>query len=192
MQQTRRRTVGAMMLGGVAALAMTLTSVVPALAAPGDDTMTCRSTTVRRAAPTTRTSRLSTRETHARRHRRSTSTSPRAPARRNRAHRRRQPRPGLRPTPGRRVRAVRRRTTPSDFTLTQAQIDYLGDELANQIVARRRGALRPDGAADPGDPASDSLVMLVYNVAGRRATTTAPRRPTRPATSRPTSSTRPA
>ena len=51
-----------------------------------------------------------------------------------------------------------------DYTVTQEQIDQLGDELSRPDRRGRRGALRPDGAADASDPASDSLVMLVYNV----------------------------
>ena len=53
---------------------------------------------------------------------------------------------------------------PSDYTVTQAQIDYMGDQLANQIVAVDEEHFGPMDAADPEDPASDSLVMLVYNV----------------------------
>lgn len=53
---------------------------------------------------------------------------------------------------------------PADFALTQAQIDYLGDELANHIVAVNEEHFGPMDAADPSDPASDSLVTLVYNV----------------------------
>ena len=52
----------------------------------------------------------------------------------------------------------------SDYTVTQAQIDYMGDQLANQIVAVDEEHFGPMDAADPDDPASDSLVMLVYNV----------------------------
>lgn len=52
----------------------------------------------------------------------------------------------------------------SDFTLTQAQIDYMGDQLANQIVAVDEEHFGEMDAADPAQPASDSLVMVVYNV----------------------------
>ncbi len=56
-------------------------------------------------------------------------------------------------------------TTPdSSYTLTQAQIDYLGDTLANQIVAVDEEHFGEMLAADPNDPASDALVMVVYNV----------------------------
>lgn len=56
-------------------------------------------------------------------------------------------------------------TTPaSDYVLTQAQIDYMGDQLANQIVAVDEEHYGPMDAADPAEPASDSLVMVVYNV----------------------------
>jgi hypothetical protein len=51
-----------------------------------------------------------------------------------------------------------------DFTLTQAQIDYMGDELANQIVAVDEEHFGFMEAAAPGVPESDSLVMVVYNV----------------------------
>ncbi|HEU4808251.1 MAG TPA: hypothetical protein VFT01_08315, partial [Homoserinimonas sp.] len=49
----------------------------------------------------------------------------------------------------------------SDFVLTQAQIDYMGDQLANQIVAVDEEHFGPMDAADPDQPASDSLVMVV-------------------------------
>lgn len=52
----------------------------------------------------------------------------------------------------------------ADFTLTQAQIDYLGDELADQIVAVDEAHFGEMDAANPADPASDSLVMVLYNV----------------------------
>jgi len=52
----------------------------------------------------------------------------------------------------------------SDFVLTQAQIDYLGAELSNQVVAVDEEHYGPMDAADPSEPASDSLVMVVYNV----------------------------
>lgn len=52
----------------------------------------------------------------------------------------------------------------SEFTLTQAQIDYLGAELTDQIVAVDEAHFGEMDAADPADPASDSLVTLVYNV----------------------------
>ena len=51
-----------------------------------------------------------------------------------------------------------------DFTLTQAQIDYLGDELSDQIVHVDEQHFGEMDAADAGDPSSDSLVTLVYNV----------------------------
>ena len=51
----------------------------------------------------------------------------------------------------------------SDFTLTQAQIDYLGGQLTNQIVAVDEEHFGPMDAAS-ADPNSDSLVTLVYNV----------------------------
>lgn len=52
----------------------------------------------------------------------------------------------------------------ADYTLTQAQIDYMGAELSNQIVAVDEEHFGPMDAADPDEPASDSLVMVVYNV----------------------------
>ena len=52
----------------------------------------------------------------------------------------------------------------ADYTLTQAQIDYLGDQLADQIVEVNEDHFGPMDAADPTDPSSDSLVTLVYNV----------------------------
>ncbi|WP_460775126.1 hypothetical protein [Microbacterium sp. GXF7504] len=52
----------------------------------------------------------------------------------------------------------------SDYALTQAQIDYMGDQLSNQIVAVDEEHFGLMDAADPSEPASDSLVMVVYNV----------------------------
>ncbi len=54
--------------------------------------------------------------------------------------------------------------TAADFTLTQAEIDYMGDQLSNQIVAVDEEHYGPMDAADPNNPESDSLVMVVYNV----------------------------
>ena len=51
-----------------------------------------------------------------------------------------------------------------DFALSQAQINYLGDELSNQIVHVDEQHFGPMDAADPSDPSSDSLVTLVYNI----------------------------
>ncbi|GAA1635367.1 M6 family metallopeptidase [Georgenia ruanii] len=51
-----------------------------------------------------------------------------------------------------------------DYRLTQAQIDYLGDELKNQIVAVDEAHFGEMGPADPSDPESKSLVTLVYNI----------------------------
>lgn len=52
----------------------------------------------------------------------------------------------------------------SEFVISQEQIDYLGDELAGQIVAVDEEHFGLMDAADPADPATDSLVSLVYNV----------------------------
>ncbi|MEH0843077.1 hypothetical protein V6U81_11890 [Micromonospora sp. CPCC 205711] len=54
--------------------------------------------------------------------------------------------------------------TAAQFTLTQAQINYVGDKLASQIVAVDEEHFGPMEAADPDEPASDSLVMLLYNI----------------------------
>ncbi|MBM7505278.1 hypothetical protein ACFPER_17470 [Agromyces aurantiacus] len=51
-----------------------------------------------------------------------------------------------------------------DFALTQAQIDYMGDILSDQIVAVDEEHYGFMDAADPNVPESDSLVMVVYNV----------------------------
>ena len=50
-----------------------------------------------------------------------------------------------------------------DHLITQAQIDYLGQQLVDQIVRVDEEHFGPMGAADPTDPNSDSLVMLIYN-----------------------------
>lgn len=163
MQRPRRRTVGAMMLGGMTALAMTLTSVVPALAAPGDETMivpindseaggtydqeftkvysdaTPDGTPVYIYVPT------------------GTPLDGSAPTGVDSLD------PAFDPTEGDEFTPCAG-ADASDYTLTQAQIDYMGDQLADQIVAVDEEHFGPMDAADPADPASDSLVMLVYNV----------------------------
>ena len=48
--------------------------------------------------------------------------------------------------------------------MTQAQIDVLGDELTDQIVAVDEAHYGQIGLADPLDPNSDALVLLAYNV----------------------------
>ena len=86
---------------------------------------------------------------------------PKAPS--TTAHRgRAQPRPGVRPQPD--DEFVPCAEDAADYALTQAQIDYLGDQLADQIVAVDEEHFGPMDAADPADPSSDSLVTLVYNV----------------------------
>ena len=52
----------------------------------------------------------------------------------------------------------------ADYTLTQAQITALGDELASQIVAVNEAHYGEIGVADPADPDSDALVVLAYNI----------------------------
>nr|WP_147434334.1 hypothetical protein [Micromonospora costi] len=54
--------------------------------------------------------------------------------------------------------------TAAQFTITQAQINYVGDKLANQIVAVDEEHFGLMDAADPDEPASDSLVMVLYNI----------------------------
>lgn len=51
-----------------------------------------------------------------------------------------------------------------DYLITQAQINQLGAELANHIVPVDEAHFGDVGLADPSDPESDALVMLVYNV----------------------------
>ena len=77
--------------------------------------------------------------------------------------RRAQPRPAFDPNPDDEFVPCADARTPR-LRAPQAQIDYLGDELADQIVAVDEDALRPDGRGRPERPASDSLVTLVYNV----------------------------
>lgn len=54
--------------------------------------------------------------------------------------------------------------TLAEHTITQAQIDALGNELTDQIVAVDEAHFGPIGLADPTNDASDALVVLVYNV----------------------------
>ncbi|HSK25419.1 MAG TPA: hypothetical protein VK894_00735, partial [Jiangellales bacterium] len=51
-----------------------------------------------------------------------------------------------------------------DYVLTQQQIDYLGDELTNHILAIDEAHFGEIGLAEPGDPTSDALVMVVYDL----------------------------
>ena len=48
--------------------------------------------------------------------------------------------------------------------MTAGQIESLGDELTDQIVAVDEAHYGEIGLADPADPNSDALVMLAYNV----------------------------
>jgi hypothetical protein len=54
--------------------------------------------------------------------------------------------------------------TASQYTLTQPEIDYLGNTLSSQVVRVDEEHFGPMGAADPTDPASRALVMVVYNI----------------------------
>jgi Immune inhibitor A-like, MAM domain len=152
-----------MMLGGVAALAMTLTSVVPALAAPGDDTMVVPINDSEAGGTYDETfTKVYSGETPD-----GTAVYIYVPEG--------TPLDGTAPTG---VDSLDPAFDPTagdefvpcadadvnDYTLTQAQINYMGDQLANQIVAVDEEHFGPMDAAVPGDQASDSLVMLVYNV----------------------------
>ena len=54
--------------------------------------------------------------------------------------------------------------TSDQFVMTAAQIEALGDELTDQIVAVDESHYGEIGLADPADPNSDALVVLAYNV----------------------------
>ena len=151
------------MLGGVTALAMTLTSVVPALAAPGDDTLTVPindseaggtydeqfTKAYSGETPDGTPVYIYVPE--------GTPLDGTAPTGVDSLD------PAFDPTAGDEFVPCAD-AVASDYTVTQAQIDYMGDQLANQIVAVDEEHFGPMDAADPADPASDSLVMLVYNV----------------------------
>lgn len=53
---------------------------------------------------------------------------------------------------------------PAEDLITQDQINMLGDELTDQIVAVDEAHYGQIGLADPADPNSDALVLLAYNV----------------------------
>jgi hypothetical protein len=53
---------------------------------------------------------------------------------------------------------------PGDYVMTQEQINLLGDQLKDQIVAVNVDHFGPIGLADPADPESDALVVLAYNI----------------------------
>ena len=54
--------------------------------------------------------------------------------------------------------------TAADYVITRAQVDHLGAELTDQIVRVDEEHFGEMGAAVPGDPATDSLVTIVYNL----------------------------
>jgi len=53
---------------------------------------------------------------------------------------------------------------PGDYVITQEQIDYLGDELQDHILAIDEAHYGEAGLADPSDPDSDAMVMIVYDL----------------------------
>jgi hypothetical protein len=54
--------------------------------------------------------------------------------------------------------------TIEEYTITQDQVDALGDEMTDQIVAVDEAHYGEIGLADPADENSDALVLLAYNV----------------------------
>jgi hypothetical protein len=71
--------------------------------------------------------------------------------------------PAFDPTPGDAFTPCAENSA-ADYVLTQEQINLLGDELASHIVPTDEAHFGDVGLADPSDPESDALVMLVYNV----------------------------
>jgi hypothetical protein len=71
--------------------------------------------------------------------------------------------PAFDPTPGDEFHPCADQS-PDDYVITQAQIDYLGDELSGQIVRVDEDHFGQMGRANPSDPDSEALVTLVYNV----------------------------
>jgi hypothetical protein len=53
--------------------------------------------------------------------------------------------------------------TVAEYTITQAQVNTLGNSLTNQIVRVDEEHYGEIGLADPADPDSDALVVLAYN-----------------------------
>ena len=172
MLRVPRRTIGAATIGAVA-LALAATSVAPAhaddhLNLPGDPTITAADQRQRGRRHVLPDLHEGLRRDDPRRHARLRlrarghaldGTAPTGVA---------QPRPGLRPRPRATssCRAPTRR--PTDYTITQAQIDYLGDELANQIVAVDEEHFGPMDAADPGRPGQRLARHARLQRAGRR------------------------
>lgn len=72
--------------------------------------------------------------------------------------------PALDPTPGDEFEPCPSKFDPGDYLITQDQIDSLGDSLTNQIVRVDEEHFGPIGEAVPGDPDSEALVVLAYNV----------------------------
>jgi hypothetical protein len=162
-QRSRRRTLGALILGGATALAMTLTGAVPAYADAGDPTITLPINDSEAGGTYdqdfTRVYSNTTAD--------GTPVYIYVPAG--------TPLDGTAPTGVASLDPAYDHNAgddfvpcadadPADYALTQAQIDYMGDELAGQIVAVDEAHFGPMDAADPGEPSSDSLVMVVYNV----------------------------
>jgi hypothetical protein len=72
--------------------------------------------------------------------------------------------PALDPTPGDEFEPCPSKFDPGDYLITQVQIDLLGDKLTSQIVRVNEEHFGPIGEAVPGDPDSEALVVLAYNV----------------------------
>ena len=189
MQQTRRRTVGAMMLGGVTALAMTLTSVVPALAGTGRwhiDGPDQRQRGGRHVRPGVH---AGLRGRHPGRHPvyiyvpEGTPLDGTAPTGVDSLD------PAFDPTPGDEFVPCADADV-ADYTLTQAQIDYMGDKLANQIVAVDEEHFGPMDAADPDRTGERLARHAGLQRAGRELLRLRRDDATRRATSPPTTSTR--
>ncbi len=164
-QRMRQRLLRILMAAALAASAIGTTAAPAVMASsgsPGDARSSSRSTTATPAGATTRSSSRST-TTRRRPARRSTSTSRSAPS-------------ATRPWPASTRSSITIRLTssprapttrPPSSSMTADQVQSLGDELTDQIVAVDEAHYGEIGLADPADPNSDALVAARLQRAGR-------------------------
>jgi len=72
--------------------------------------------------------------------------------------------PNWDPNPGDEFEPCGDQFAAGDYVITQEQVDLLGDQLVDQIVATNVAHFGPIGLAEDGDPDSDAVVVLAYNI----------------------------
>jgi len=72
--------------------------------------------------------------------------------------------PNWDPNPGDEFEPCGDQFAAGDYVITEEQIQLLGDQLVDQIVAVNVDHFGPIGLAEAGDPDSDAVVVLAYNI----------------------------